>query len=368
MAFHKDKDGLDLHDIFQYVQDSDPSGYADFPGENTNWLDTTTPTVPVWKRYISAAWRTLATAGTGSPHAAATVLDSSSIDFSISGQEITGSVIQEWLEDFIGADILAGTGISVSYDDTTGKVTITATGGVAGTIAVQEGDSDVDTGVSTLDFDASDFNVSSSPAGEANVSLNYGFAADQPLNKTNADSNYQPLDAELTALAGLTSAANKLPYFTGSGTATLADLTAAGRAILDDADATAQKATLGLNAVTFGVTVNLGDGTNVLTSSEPFVLIYFPVAVTITGNHLDADASGSVTLGIGKSASGDPTSFTSIVASAPPTLSSAQSSSDTTLTGWTTSIEAGRWLKVTVTGTPSTIKRLALALVGTRAL
>lgn len=72
----------------------------------------------------------------------------------------------------------------------------------------------------------------------------------------------QPLNSNLTAFAGLTGAADRLPYFTGAGALSLATLTASARALLAADSQVSQRTALGLGtAATANLTASTMDTT-----------------------------------------------------------------------------------------------------------
>ena len=93
-----------------------------------------------------------------------------------------------------------------------------------------------------------------------------------------------------------------------------------------------------------------------------------PFDCTINSSSLLADQSGSIVIDIWKDvyANYPPTDADSITASAPPTISSATNSTDSTLTGWTTSLTKGDILRFNV-DSATTVTRVTLSLKVTRA-
>jgi hypothetical protein len=105
------------------------------------------------------------------------------------------------------------------------------------------------------------------------------------LDTATGGTSYQPLNANLTAIAGLTSAADRLPYFTGAGTAAVATFTAPARTVLDDASVAAMVDTLGGAAAT-------GSGGLVRATSPTLVTPALGTPSALVGTNISGTAAG----------------------------------------------------------------------------
>jgi hypothetical protein len=109
-------------------------------------------------------------------------------------------------------------------------------------------------------------------------------------------SGTQESDPELSAIAGLVSAADKWPYFTGSGTAALADVTPFARTLLDDTTAASARATLGTTSSL--LTANRKTASYVLALADADTVVEMNVAgantLTVPANATVAFPTGTV--------------------------------------------------------------------------
>lgn len=122
-----------------------------------------------------------------------------------------------------------------------------------------------------------------------------------------------------------------------------------------------------LNAQAGAIEVVIDGGSSAITTGLKGYL-HAPFAGTITEAILLADQSGSIVVDVWKCTYADfdaggthPVSGDKITASAPPTISSATKSQDSTLTGWTTTFSAGDIFGFNV-NSAATIRRVTLSL------
>lgn len=170
------------------------------------------------------------------------------------------------------------------------------------------------------------------------------------------------------------SATDKLLGRSSSGSGNVEEIacTQAGRDLLDDANAAAQRVTLGVGAIGQLATLDCcievgfqGNGSVIATGSKRRVTI--PFGMTVTGWQIDADASGSIVVDVWKSSYSTfpPVLGGSIAGSEKPTLSSAIKNQDLTLTTWSPNITKGDSLIFNI-DSASVVTDVVVTLFGTR--
>jgi hypothetical protein len=240
-------DGTD----YELVRAADGDEYTELIGASVYVMEGTTYARTGWVQtnhymttFASQNWVQFSGGGA---YAAGSGLSLSGTEFNVNvatngGIEIDTDALQ-LKSSVAGAGLTYATG-AIAVGGTADKITVDADAiTIASTYAGQSSITTLGT-ITTGTWNATAIAVAKGGTGATSASdarTNLGLAI---------NTDVQAYSANLAAIAGLTSAANALPYFTGSGTASVTTLSSFIRGLLDDADAATARTTLGVDTYT----------------------------------------------------------------------------------------------------------------------
>lgn len=271
------------------------------------------------------------------------------LTINVGADTLTIAVPTETFRDLMAAFILGGTGITATHDDTANTLVIAATGPdleavydaigavvIAGTGVTKVIDDTANTVTLAVDPEGVRAILAATIVPGVGVTAVVDDEADTITISAPSNLSAEDVDDRVNALI-IAGAGISKTYDDEDNTLTLAS--------------TAAAAVVTANAVFPEI------------ATAQFVDIVIDFDYEIVGVTVLADASGSAVFNVSRATYAAFPTFTDIDASAPPTLSAAQKSQDTTLTGWSVAGAPGDVIRITVASVATiTAATVALAL------